>query len=131
MNCLHCKAPFSHPIALAEHEKSHSPQKSSITRDRSRHKPHDPIFRRGDYVIRATDWINKTGVRPNTAAKLVCDIEPDPRGREFGWHVGLERGGVHFIHESELCLLEEIEDHEAKVDNLGVTTWIKTIHPAS
>jgi hypothetical protein len=104
--------------------------KSSIIRDRLSRKLHDPRFRRGDYVIRAKDWVNKIGVRPETVAKLVIDIEPDPGGRKNGWHVGVERCGVQFHHENEFCLLEEIDDHHVyQFDNKFY--WFKGAQPES
>lgn len=130
MKCPFCQRKFDHPVNLAEHVNRHRRTKESIIRDRSSHKSYEPIFRRGDYVIRAKDWVNKTGVRPETVAKLVCDIEPDPGGRKNGWHVGVEKCGVQFHHESEFCLLEEIDDHHVyqSGDNYF---WSKGAHPES
>ena len=130
MKCPFCNRKFEHPVNSAEHVNTHRATKVSIIRDRETKKPFDPRFRRGDYVIHAKDWINVTGVRPESVAKLVCDIEPDPDGRRHGWYVGVEKCGVQFHHESEFCLLEEIDDHHVYQSGKNYL-WHKGAKPES
>lgn len=77
-------------------------------------------FRRGDWVISATDYLNKTGVSNERLALQVVDVER----HETGWMVGVERCEGRYEHECNYILLEHSDDWHAYCQK-GTFYWAK------
>lgn len=112
--CPYCNFSSRNPLSVIDHiDTFHYRQEPhSIERDRSlAGVAGRPMFVRGEWVVRASDWSAVTGVRPQQLAHEVVDIERDP-GLPGAWKVGTTGTGILYGKESEFVLLEEIDNYE-------------------
>ncbi len=124
--CPHCAYKSRNPLAIIEHIDAmhYNKVKRSVERDRSlAGVDGKPLFVRGEFVIRAKDWVALTGVSPQVASREVVDIERDPE-RPGAWRVGTPATGILYAPEREFVLLEEIDNYEPDGD-----TWREVTRP--